>query len=137
MESRGLRNCNPGNIRISKDKFQGEVTPSRDKEFKQFESMAYGYRAIFAILHTYRKNGFDTIEKIITRWAPPNENNTEVYIARVEKTAGVPRTQVLTEDDGNIYLLIVEAISLVENGVNADPVQVLAGFNLQSNFKLR
>lgn len=137
MESRGLRNLNPGNIRINGDKFKGEVIPSQDKSFKQFESMAYGYRAIFAILNTYRKNGFDTIEKIIGRWAPPNENNTEGYIALVEKIAKVPRTQVLTEDDGSIYLLIVEAISLVENGTNADPAQVLKGFNLQSSIKLR
>ena len=43
---RGLRNNNPGNIRKNSDVFQGEKTSS-DKEFKQFKSMAYGYRAIF------------------------------------------------------------------------------------------
>lgn len=44
---RGLRNNNPGNIRLSSTKYQGEVQPSQDTAFKQFESMAYGYRAIF------------------------------------------------------------------------------------------
>ena len=38
---RGLRNCNPGNIRINSDLFQGEIRPSKDKSFKQFETMAY------------------------------------------------------------------------------------------------
>lgn len=45
MTARGLRNNNPGNIRINDDLFQGEVRPSKDKSFKQFETMAYGYRA--------------------------------------------------------------------------------------------
>lgn len=36
---RGLRNNNPGNIRLSSTKYQGEVQPSQDTAFKQFESM--------------------------------------------------------------------------------------------------
>ena len=47
---RGLRNNNPGNIRINDDLFQGEIRPSKDKSFKQFTTMAYGYRAMFKIL---------------------------------------------------------------------------------------
>ncbi|MBX9055585.1 structural protein P5, partial [Parabacteroides merdae] len=50
MTARGLRNNNPGNIRINGDLFQGEVRPSKDKSFKQFTTMAYGYRAMFKIL---------------------------------------------------------------------------------------
>jgi hypothetical protein len=38
--SRGLQNCNPGNIRQSKVRYKGEVRPSRDSAFKQFESLA-------------------------------------------------------------------------------------------------
>lgn len=38
---RGLRNNNPGNIRINDDLFQGEIRPSKDKSFKQFTTMAY------------------------------------------------------------------------------------------------
>lgn len=45
--SRGLKNHNPGNIRQSATKYIGEVRPSQDKSFKQFSSMAYGYRAMF------------------------------------------------------------------------------------------
>ena len=37
--SRGLSNCNPGNIRQSKVRYKGEVQPSRDPAFKQFESL--------------------------------------------------------------------------------------------------
>ena len=35
--SRGIENCNPGNIRRSRVSYKGEVHPSRDKAFKQFE----------------------------------------------------------------------------------------------------
>ena len=71
MTARGLRNNNPGNIRINNDLFQGEVRPSEDKSFKQFTTMAYGYRAMFKILSNFLKNyKLDTIRKMITRWAP-------------------------------------------------------------------
>ena len=64
--TRGLRNNNPGNIRINGDLFQGEVRPSKDKSFKQFETMAYGYRAMFVILRNYIRNyKLDTIRKMI------------------------------------------------------------------------
>ena len=67
---RGLRNNNPGNIRRNSDVFQGEKTSS-DREFKQFKSMTYGYRAIFKILSNYYRNyKLDTILKMIERWAP-------------------------------------------------------------------
>ncbi len=43
---RGLRNCNPGNIRISKDKWQGLREKQEDKSFFQFTEMKWGYRAL-------------------------------------------------------------------------------------------
>ena len=52
---RGVRNCNPGNIRLPKeenmmrDKFEGEIRPSRDKSFRTFAKMAYGYRAMHVV----------------------------------------------------------------------------------------
>lgn len=69
MKSRGLRNNNPLNIRHSADVFQGEIK-GEDKSFKTFSSMPYGYRAAFVTLATYLSRGWNTIEKIITRWAP-------------------------------------------------------------------
>ena len=88
---RGLRHNNPGNIRINSDLFQGEIRPSKDKSFKQFNTMAYGYRAIFKILSNYYRNyKLDTIRKMIGRWAPENENDTDAYIKAVSDYAGIP-----------------------------------------------
>ena len=132
---RGIRNNNPLNIRRNGDHFQGEVVPGSDREFKQFTSMAYGYRAAFVVLGTYLTHGRNTVEKIIRAWAPPTENNTEAYIANVEKRSGVGRTKVLTAESGGDYRKIVAAMSHCENGVPANMADVEAGFRLQTKIR--
>jgi hypothetical protein len=136
MKPRGLRNNNPLNIRHNADVFQGEIK-GKDKSFKTFETMPYGYRAAFVTLGTYLSRGWNTIEKIVTKWAPPSENNTENYIKSVEKWSGVPRNKELTAADGADYILIVAAMSFVENGKNADISAVKAGFNLQTKITVQ
>lgn len=132
---RGIRNNNPLNIRHSRDRFQGEVVPSRDGAFKQFSSMAYGYRAAFVTLATYLAHGRNTVEKIIRAWAPPTENNTEGYIAHVVQRSGVGRNKALTAESGGDYRKIVAAMSHCENGIPANMAEVEAGFRMQ--FKIR
>lgn len=127
---RGLRNNNPGNIRRNSDVFQGEKTSS-DKEFKQFKSMAYGYRAIFKILSNYYRNyKLDTIRKIIGRWAPENENNTNAYIKAVSDYAGIPVDDTININDREQMIRIVAGMSKVENGREAVMCDVIAGWNL-------
>ena len=132
---RGLRNNNPLNIRHSRDRFQGEVVPGSDRAFKQFTSMAYGYRAAFVTLATYLAYGRNTVEKIVRAWAPPTENNTEGYINHVVQRSGVGRNKVLTAESGGDYRKIVAAMSHCENGVPANMADVEAGFRLQSKIK--
>lgn len=130
MKSRGLRNNNPLNIRKNAEQFQGEIK-GKDKSFKTFLSLPFGYRAGFVILGTYLSQGLNTIEKIIAHWAPPTENDTESYITHVERWSGVLRNKVLTASSGADFILIVAAMSFVENGQNADISAVQAGFKLQ------
>lgn len=127
---RGLRNNNPGNIRKNSDVFQGEKTSS-DKEFKQFKSMAYGYRAIFKILSNYYRNyKLDTIRKMIGRWAPENENDTDAYVKAVSDYAGIPADDPINVNDREQMIRIVAAMSRIENGIEADMSDVIAGWNL-------
>ena len=126
---RGLRNNNPLNIRISTDKFVGEVQPSQDKAFKQFDTMAHGYRAAFRVLRTYINNyKCDTIRKIISRWAPKNENHTENYIKVVSERSGITADEPILADNREMMIRIVAAMSFVENGREADMVEVLDGW---------
>ena len=69
---------NPGNI-IKGNKWKGEVDcPGR---FECFKTAKHGLRAMFKVLDTYiTKHKLRDIESIITRWAPPVENNTKRYI---------------------------------------------------------
>lgn len=126
---RGLRNNNPLNIRISTDKFVGEVQPSADTQFKQFRTMAYGYRAAFRVLRTYINNyKCDTIRKIISRWAPETENNTLAYVMAVSGRAGIAPDAILSADNREEMVRIVAAMSYVENGIEADMVEVIDGW---------
>ena len=119
---RGLRNCNPGNIRINSDLFQGEIRPSKDKSFKQ---------AIFKILSNYYRNyKLDTIRKMIDRWAPENENDTDAYIKAVSDYAGIPADDPININDREQMIRIVGGMSKVENGREADMSDVIAGWNL-------
>ncbi len=126
---RGLRNKNPGNIRLTKTMWQGEVL-GKDKSFKTFISMEYGYRAIFVLLRSYINKGYNTIEKIINRYAPPSENVTSRYVKHVSERTGIHKKTKLTFDDTESMKKIVAAISKSENGVDADLHVVERGFYL-------
>lgn len=130
-QPRGLRNNNPGNIRTNSDHFNFEVRPSTDPAFKQFYTMYYGYRAVFVILRNYKKlHGLDTIRGMITRWAPPVENNTAAYIAKVSELSGIPADDQINTDDREQMIRIVAAISEVENGRPAVMRDVIKGWEL-------
>ena len=133
--SRGLSNCNPGNIRQSKVRYKGEVQPSRDPAFKQFESLAWGYRAVFVLLHTYRvRHGLRTVRGMISRWAPPVENHTEAYIRAVAADTGIDPDEPLdTLDPAQFsYVTRLGKIEDVFAGIDAafehgfDPVKILS-----------
>ena len=131
-ETRGYRNANPLNIRINSDKFEGEIQPSADKEFKQFETAAYGYRAAFRVIRTYINNyKCDTIRKIISRWAPPEDrNHTKNYIKVVSERSGISADDPIYADSREMMIRIVAAMSYVENGREAVMSDVIRGWEL-------
>ncbi|MGM9759917.1 MAG: structural protein P5, partial [Parabacteroides sp.] len=111
--------------------FVGEIRPSRDRQFKQFRSMAYGYRAMFRILDNYvRRYRLDTVEKIIARWAPENENDTKAYISTVCRLSGLTEESRVDPDSMETMCGIVCAMSYVENGRAAVRADVEAGWRL-------
>ena len=114
---RGLRNSNPGNLRLTSIQWEGKVPneENTDGEFEQFYLAEDGIRAMARNLLTYYGRGLDTIEKIITRYAPSNENNTGAYIRSVEKFTGVDAKRVYPVDQ---IRSLVKAIITHENGLN-------------------
>lgn len=131
MTPRGIRNCNPGNIRVTKDKWQGLRSVQTDREFFQFEEMRWGYRALIRTLQNYRRiHGCYTITDFITRWAPNSENNTLAYIKSVCFQLGVPSVYVPDVDDRDTMCALAAAISKHENGVDANMKEVQDGWDL-------
>lgn len=128
--TRGLRNNNPGNIRKNSIVWQGQI-PGTDAAFATFISMAYGYRALIKLLLTYIKQGTNTIEKIITRWAPPSDgNDTKAYIAFVAKTTKIAASAPIAIDDVKTLAKLAGAISQQENGVKPVAADINAGMDL-------
>ncbi len=116
MIPRGIRNKNPSNIRISNQAWKGKITDNTDGVFEQFTSMEYGIRALMIILRTYMtKYKCNTIEKIIKRFAPANENDTAAYIKTVAKLTGfLPDEKLIFNED--VIFQLIPAMCKVENG---------------------
>lgn len=88
-QTRGIRNCNPGNIRKGCN-WKGLRKTQTDKEFCQFTTMSWGLRALCVTLRTYiTKRKCISVSKIINRWAPPSDNNnTKAYTTAVALEVG-------------------------------------------------
>jgi hypothetical protein len=137
MLPRGIRNNNPLNIRRSKDQWQGMKKVQSDTQFCQFETLDWGWRAAFKLLtrtyyHQYR---LYTIRTIISRWAPPNENNTRVYIESVSRLTGIAPDEPLgiPSDKPARWIALGLAMAIQENGqTSIDYFAMLRGWSLLS-----
>lgn len=115
-EPRGLRNHNPGNIRHSRDVWQGEAAVQAGPDFVTFKAPEWGLRAMAKILLNYQRAGIDTIRKIIARWAPQSENNTAAYVHSVALSVGVDPDTRLDLTNPGLLASVIKAIVRHENG---------------------
>lgn len=130
MNTRGIRNNNPANIRRGCN-WKGLAITQTDKEFCQFKTMTWGVRALLVTLRTYVvKHHLHTAREIISRWAPPSDgNNTEAYIKFVEREINelnAPISLSLQEYDFYreyqheecILFIMAKAMCKIESGYN-------------------
>ena len=135
---RNVRNNNPGNIRISKSNDWDGAVKGTDTEFETFATPEMGVRAMVKTLHTYQSRYNDqTVSQIISRWAPPNENDTSGYIEFVSKSMGVdPNTPVDLKNNPALTKKLVNAMIQKEGGVKSSNFfdsHVSKGIALASN----
>lgn len=117
-QPRGIRNYNPGTS-AGATAWQGLVPVDKrtDPAFCQFVSAAYGIRALARTLITYQdKYQLYTIREMISRWAPPSENNTEAYVRAVATQVGKGADEQLDMQDYTDLRAMTEAIIRHENG---------------------
>jgi len=117
-QPRGIRNHNPGNIRRSKDKWQGLADAQLDEEFFTFSEPKWGIRAVARLLIAYQDRlGLNTVNAIISRYAPPVENHTSAYVAHVAAKLGVgPDEPIDLHQHATLRVLVVSIIQH-ENGM--------------------
>lgn len=110
---RNQRNNNPGNIEYGSFAISQGATGS-DGRFAIFPTMEAGYAAQQALLQSYGKKGINTIEGIVSRWAPSHENNTGAYTGYLSKRMGVGKGQELNMSDPATLVAISKGLSRYE-----------------------
>lgn len=91
-----FRNNNPGNLRAS------PFEVDHQSGFSYFYNEDIGHMALLWDLYekctgntVTKLSGASSLADLITVFAPPNENDTEAYIASVEAKTGLPRSTKL------------------------------------------
>ena len=135
MIPRGIRNNNPLNIRRSKDKWKGLRAVQADAQFCQFESLEYGWRAAFYLLTRtyYHKYRLYTIRAIISKWAPPCENNSKAYVENVSRLTGIDPDEPIgiPSERPARWIALGMAMAIQENGFESlDYFAMLRGWEM-------
>jgi hypothetical protein len=99
----GIRNNNPG-----------AMMPGG--KLAQYPDMQTGLAALDGNLASYGKQGVNTISGVISKWAPPNENDTQAYIKDVSQRLGISPNQKIDLTNPLQRQALSTAIALHENG---------------------
>ncbi|EGD9448763.1 lytic transglycosylase, partial [Escherichia coli] len=114
---RGERNNNPGNLN-----FAGQAGASLERpggRFARFETAFDGLRALARQLMLYAGRGINSVEKIVSTWAPASDNNnTTAYIRAVSQRLGVDPRAALNMSDPQTMSALMSSIIQHENGRN-------------------
>lgn len=124
-DPRGIRNNNPGNLNYVGQNgatLEEHATP----RFARFNSAFEGFAALGKQIKAYyngtsKAAGYQklqSVEDIISRFAPASENNTQAYINKLSKMLGVGRGDSLNIQDPQVLATLMNGITQIENGKN-------------------
>jgi len=118
---RGMRNNNPGNIRITSIPWIGKIPVSMntDKQFEQFYKMEDGIRAALVNMRTHYNRGKDTIRKMVTTWAPYSDNPAPAvdnYIQSVSNYANLDPDEYFDFNKKNAVNIMYRIFRFENNG---------------------
>lgn len=128
---KGIRLNNPGNVEHGQP-WQGLDEFQTDERFCTFVGPEWGIRAIHKILQTYQtKYNLKTIDGMISKWAPADENDTDAYIKDVSSGVGVSRNTPVDLFDPTIaFMLVVQIIEHENANYHYDEETVWRGLKL-------
>lgn len=125
LDKRGERNNNPCNLEYGIP-WVGLV--GHDGKYCVFDTPTNGIRAGARDLHTKIKiDGLTTLEKIIPKFAPPEENDTEAYIQNMVGFTGFTRDEELDPDAHTLAVLLTGIIRQEQGRVIYSAEQILDG----------
>lgn len=103
--TRTWRNQNPGNIiYVPSNDWLGQI--GKGGRFCVFKDIEFGRRATRILISNHVRRGM-TLEQSVYTYAPPNENNTEVYLNNLETWTGVSRkTKLNTLNESQIESIV-------------------------------
>lgn len=111
------------NIRYnSRNNWKGQLEPQNG--FCSFSHVDYGIRAAYILIRNYIRNGHNTIDKIINRFAPPTENPTSNYVRFVADGLSVVYPSILDNfevslKDRNLIVLLLYHMMRFENHIES------------------
>jgi hypothetical protein len=119
---RGIRNNNPGNVRISRaNAWIGKKVPNTDGEFEQFDEMWQGVRAMSHILQNYAARGLTNVADIVSTWSLTDQAE---YIANVSEALNVDSFADLDLNDFATRFDLVRA--MIRQEVGAIPAATIS-----------
>lgn len=113
---RGIRNNNPGNLN-----YVGQAGATKEGgengRFAVFESMKDGISALHRQLQLYFSRGVNTVEKIVNKYAPADDNNNvAAYIRQLAGATGKSADEKIDADDQETVFKLIRGIINHENG---------------------
>lgn len=121
---RGIRANNPLNIEQGTTwaglmpRAQMSPAQAAEQRFCVFAGPEWGYRAALKIFATYKlKHGITTVAGLISRWAPPVENDTGAYIRFVCGAAECGPDRRVDLACPVFMPALLQAMTRMENGV--------------------
>ena len=125
---------NPGNIRLTSETWLGQIKPGDSTSFVTFQNQVYGYRALFKLILNYIKSGYNNINRIIYKYAPPGDNNPTVqYADFVSNRTGISKETTIYPNDYHAIYLIGLAISRFETGAEPNTEAAKSGLEMVFN----
>ena len=106
-----------------------------DCAFVQYKTLEYGWRAAFYLLTRtyYHKYRLYTIRAIISKWAPPCENNSKAYVENVSRLTGIDPDEPIgiPSERPARWIALGMAMAIQENGFESlDYFAMLRGWEM-------
>lgn len=109
----GILNNNPGNL-----EFRGQSGAIQMGRFAGFSSEGEGLFQLGRQLELFYSRGLNTVQSIVSKYAPAGENNLAAYIADVTKRTGFGANQALNLNDPAVLANLMNAVIFHEQGYN-------------------